>query len=85
MADDQVNVAELPLATLVGSALSDNVGAGGGGGALSTATVTDWEAAPPTPLQDSENVLLAVSGPVVSEPAVALTPDHAPDATHEVA
>ncbi|MEW5879392.1 MAG: hypothetical protein AB1761_03000 [Pseudomonadota bacterium] len=85
LVDDQVNVAALPLATLVGSALSDTVGAGSGGGALCTATVTDCEAVPPTPLHESENVLLAVSGPVVSEPAVALTPDHAPDARHEVA
>lgn len=85
LADDQVNVAAPPLATLVGSALSDTVGAGGGGGALSTTTVTDCEAVPPTPLHESENVLLAFSGPVISEPAVALTPDHAPDATHEVA
>lgn len=61
------------------------MGAGGGGGALCTTTVTDCEAVPPTPLHESENVLLAVSGPVVSEPAVAFAPDHAPDATHEVA
>jgi hypothetical protein len=85
LADDQVNVAAPPLATLVGSALSDSVGAGGGGGVLCTETVTDCDAVPPAPLHESENVLLAVSGPVVSEPAVALTPDHAPDARHEVA
>jgi len=85
LADDQVNVAAPPLATLVGSALSDSVGAGGGGGVLCTETVTDCDAVPPAPLHESENVLLAVSGPVVSEPAVALAPDHAPDARHEVA
>ncbi|GAB4466198.1 MAG: hypothetical protein OHK0044_05750 [Burkholderiaceae bacterium] len=84
-ADDHVNVAAPPLATLVGSALSETVGAGGGGGALWTMTVTDCVAVPPAPLHESEKMLLAVSGPVVSEPAVALTPDHAPDATHVVA
>ncbi len=85
LADDQVNVAAPPLATLAGSALRDSVGAGGGGGALCTTTVTDCEAVPPTPLHEIENVLLAVSGPVVSEPAVAFAPDHAPDARHELA
>lgn len=85
MVDDQINVAAPPLATLIGSALSDTVGAGGGGGAPCTTTVIECEVVPPTPLHESENVLLAVSGPVVSEPAVALAPDHAPDAKHEVA
>lgn len=85
LVDDHVNVAAPPLATFVGSALNAIVGAGGGAGVLCTKTVTDRDPVPPGPLQESENVLLAVSGPVVSEPAVALTPDQAPDARHVVA
>jgi hypothetical protein len=85
LVEDHVNVVAPPLTTLVGSALSTTVGAGGGGGAACTFTETDRDAVPPAPLQESENVLLAVNGPVVAEPAVGLTPDHAPEATHDVA
>jgi hypothetical protein len=47
--------------------------------------VTDCEAVPPGPPHDSENTLLPVDGRVVSEPAVALAPDHEPEARHDVA
>ena len=48
-------------------------------------TVTDWPALPPAPPQTKLNVLVVVNGPIASLSAVALLPDHAPDALHEVA
>ncbi len=50
-----------------------------------TVTVTDWPALPPAPPQTKLNVLVVVKGPTASLSAVALLPDHAPDAVHEVA
>ena len=55
-----------------------------GGGAV-TATVTDWLAEPPVPVQASVNVVFAVKLPVLAEPEIAFVPDHPPDAVHEVA
>jgi hypothetical protein len=42
-------------------------------------------ALPPAPVHVSEKVALAVSEPVDCEPLVALEPDQAPEAEHEVA
>jgi len=50
LVDDQVSVEEAPLATEVGPAASDTVGAPGD----ATATVTDFVALPPTPVQVTE-------------------------------
>lgn len=77
-----VNVAEPPLGTVVGLAANVSVGAGG---AASTVTVTDRVAAPPGPVQDKVKVLVAINGPLDCEPDVALSPDHAPEAAHELA
>ncbi|MFQ5756756.1 MAG: hypothetical protein ACE5H7_11815 [Acidiferrobacterales bacterium] len=62
-----------------GLALRDTVGAGGGD-IPPTATLTDWPAVPPAPLQTKVKVLVEVKAEVTSLPAVALVPDHAPDA-----
>jgi hypothetical protein len=77
---DHVRDEELPLATELGLAAKVTAGA-----AWVTETVVDWDALPPDPVQASEKVELAVRLPVDCEPLVALVPDHAPDATHEVA
>ena len=50
-----------------------------------TVTVADALAVPPDPVQARENVLVPVTGPVDCVPEVALFPDHAPEATQEVA
>ena len=47
--DDQVKVAALPLATVLGLAVKLTVAAGG-----VTVTVADWVALPPVPVQVSE-------------------------------
>jgi hypothetical protein len=54
-------------------------------GAGDTVTVADWLALPPVPVQVKVNVESAVSAPVDCVPLVALAPDHAPLAVHEVA
>jgi hypothetical protein len=76
---DHVSVDDPPDATLVGDALSETVGAG------ATATVALWLAEPPVPVHVSVYVPLPVSAPVDCVPDVALVPDHAPLAVHEVA
>ena len=50
-----------------------------------TVTVTDWLVVPPVPVQESVKVEFAVRLPVDWEPEVALVPDQAPVAVHEVA
>jgi len=50
-----------------------------------TVTVADALAVPPDPVQARENVLVFVSAPLDWLPEVALLPDHAPEATQEVA
>ena len=83
LVDDHVSELLPPLATLVGFAVKDTVGAGAG---LATVTITDLFAVPPLPVQVSVNVLLAaVSAPVLEEPLVARLPDHAPEAVQLVA
>jgi hypothetical protein len=47
LVEDQVKVEPLPLATLVGFALIETVGAG----VAATVTVADWLAVPPAPVQ----------------------------------
>ena len=85
LADDQVSVEDAPLATEVGLAVSDTVGAGGGGGMPDTMTVTEALVLPPGPVQVREKLLLALSAPVDWLPEVVLLPDHAPEAVQEVA
>ena len=80
LVEDQVNVALLPLMTVLGFADSVTVGTG-----CVTDTVADCAALPPVPVQVSVNVELAVSAPLEAEPLVALLPLHAPDAAQEVA
>lgn len=77
-----VKVAEPPLATFVGLAVSVSVGAAGG---ASTVTVIDRVAVPPSPVHDNVKVLVDVRAPVYCEPDVVLSPDQAPDAVHESA
>lgn len=85
--DDQVSVEDPPFAIDVGFAAIDTMGTGDGGGVLDTMTVADALAVPPAPVQERENVLELVNGPVdwpeLSESA--LPPDHAPEARQEVA
>jgi hypothetical protein len=72
-----------PLATLSGLALKVTVG---WGAVTFTLTAADALAEPPAPTQVNVNELVAaVSGPVLAEPAVARLPLQAPDAVHDVA
>jgi hypothetical protein len=77
----QVRVDALPLATLVGVALNDTVGADG----AETVTVADCDAEPPVPLQVSVNFVVAVRAGVTCEPAVASEPLQPPEAVQAVA
>ncbi len=81
LVDVQVKVELPPLATVLGLALMPTVGVRCG----LTVTVVDCAALPPLPVQVSPYVALAVSAPVDCEPLIALPPDHAPDAEHDVA
>jgi hypothetical protein len=76
----QVSVELPPLATLVGLALTETLGAG-----AETVTVTDCAAEPPAPVQVRVNVVLAVRAGVVLEPLVPSLPLQPPEAVHEVA
>ena len=69
------------MATLVGPALNDTVGAAG----AETVTVTDCDAEPPPPVQVSKNFVVAVRGGVAREPAVASEPLQPPEAVQAVA
>ena len=60
LADDQVSVEALPLATVLGLAVRDTVGAG-----WVTETVADWLAVPPAPVQERVKVELDFSAPVL--------------------
>jgi hypothetical protein len=79
--DDHVSVAALPLLTVLGLALRLTVAAG----FALTVTVADCDALPPAPVQVSMYVDVVVSAPVDWEPFVAMAPDQAPEAVHEVA
>jgi hypothetical protein len=78
-AADHVSVVEPPLGTVVGAAVSAIAG-GGVVPAELTATLTDWVADLPDPVQVKANDELLVSGPVLAEPAVGLMPLQLPDA-----
>ncbi len=78
--EDQVNVEALPLATLVGPALKDTVGAG-----ADTVTVADSEADPPVPLHARVNLVVAVNAAVAAEPLMGSDPLQPPDAVQELA
>ena len=71
-----------PLATLRGDAAKDSVGAAAG---CRTMTVVVAELDPPAPVHARAKLEFALSGPTVCVPRVAFAPDHAPDATHELA
>lgn len=77
----QVRVDALPLATLVGLALSETVGAGG----AETVTVADCDAEPPAPVQVRVYFVVAVRAGVVCVPAVASEPPQPPEAVQAVA
>lgn len=79
LVEDHVKVEEPPFATVIGFAVSVSVGTGG------TVTVTDRLIVPPAPVQFRLNVLVLASAPVDWLPDVALVPDQAPEAVHEVA
>jgi len=85
LVEDQVSVDEPPLATDVGFAETDTVGTGGGSGVPLTLTCVEALPLPFGPLQVREKLLLVLSGPVDWLPEVALVPDHAPVAEHDVA
>ena len=78
--DDQLRVDAAPLATVVGLADKETVGAG-----EFTVTVADCDALPPLPVQVSTKVAFALSAPVDPEPLTGSLPDHAPEAAQEAA
>jgi hypothetical protein len=78
--DDQVSVEDPPLATDVGLAVRDTVGAGG-----LTVTVAEALPVPPAPVQARVNVLVLVSAPLGSLPEIVLVLVHAPEAAQEAA
>jgi hypothetical protein len=80
LVEDQVNVEVPPLATLVGLALKDTVGA-----AADTVTVADCEADPPVPVHASVNLVVADSAEVLAEPLIGSDPLQPPDAVQAAA
>jgi hypothetical protein len=84
LVEDHVNVVLLPLGTLLGLELIVTVGAPTVGEAALTLTVVDWVALPPTPVHVNTYCAVALSGPVVFEPVVAIDPFQAPDPVHAV-
>jgi hypothetical protein len=82
LVEDQVSVEDPPLATEVGFAETDTVGAG-----VEAVILTCAEAlpVPPAPVQLRLNVLAVVKAPVDCVPETALVPDQAPDAVQDVA
>jgi hypothetical protein len=79
--DDQVSVDALPLAIVLGLALKLTVAVG----FALTVTVAVCAAVPPAPLQVSVYAEVLVNAPVDWVPVIALAPDQAPEAAHEVA
>ena len=77
MVEFQVSVEAPPLATDVGAALSDTVGAGVG--AMVTVAFAG-PLVPPAPVQVSVNEVPAVSAPVLCVPLVAFDPVQPPPA-----
>ena len=80
MAEDQVNVELPPLATLVGLALKETLGA-----AAETVTVADCAAEPPAPVQVRVNFVLADRADVALEPLIGSLPLQPPEAEQDVA
>ena len=80
LVDDQVSVVALPLATVLGLAAREMVGAG-----WVTETVADWLAVPPGPVQERVKVELDFSAPVVWVPLSGSVPDQPPEAVHALA
>jgi hypothetical protein len=78
--DDQVSVEDPPLATEVGLAVRDTVGAGG-----LTVTVAEPLPIPPAPVQARVNVLVLVSASLGWLPEIVLVLVHAPEAAQAVA
>lgn len=78
---DQLSVDEAPEAIVVGFAVNVRVGAE----ALCIVTRAVALPAPPLPVQVSVKSVVALSGPTLCEPDVALLPAQPPDAEHEVA
>jgi hypothetical protein len=78
--DDQVSVEDPPLATEVGLAVRDTVGAGG-----LTVTIAEPLPVPPAPVQARVNVLVLVSAPLGWLPEIVLAFVHAPEAAQEMA
>lgn len=78
---DQDRVDALPLPMVLGLAFRLTVTAG----FALTVTVVVCAAVPPAPLQVRVYAEVAVSAPVDCVPAIALDPDQAPEATHDVA
>ncbi len=85
----QVSVALAPAATPAGLAVSNAVGAAGGGGVVPAVTVTVVLAAagvvPLAPEQVNVNILVALNAAVTTLPPVDCAPLHAPDAVQVVA
>jgi len=79
--EDQVNVDVPPLATLVGLALIETVGAGG----AETLTVADCDAEPPAPVHVRVYLVVAASAAVFCEPLMASEPLQPPEAAQAVA
>jgi hypothetical protein len=77
---DQFNVEPLPIATVLGLAVSVTTGAND-----FTATVADCDALPPAPLHVNVKVELALKLPVDCVPRTALAPDQPPPALQAVA
>jgi hypothetical protein len=81
LVEDQFNVALPPLVTEVGPTLNTTVGE-----EVLTVTVTDWEAVPPGPVQDSAYIVVRVRPGVDAVPPRAdFDPVHPPEAEQDVA
>lgn len=78
--DVQVKVEVPPLATVLGLAVIDTVGAG-----AVTVIVADCAAEPPAPVHVSVNLVVAVRAAVACEPAVGSLPVQPPEAVQAVA
>jgi hypothetical protein len=79
--DDQVRVDALPLPMVLGLALKLTVTVG----FALTVTVAVCAAVPPAPMHVRVYTEVLVSAPVDCVPVIAVAPDQAPEATHEVA
>jgi hypothetical protein len=83
LVEDQVSVEDEPFATVVGFAVIETAGNGGGG--PFTVTVADALALPPAPVQVMEKLVVVLTAPLLSLPEVAFVPDQPPEAVQEFA